>query len=196
MSSRSYSFVVNGTAGQAVRRNPIPIEHAELYLHSLLPAALTVRLPSIDDQWSHFTTPTLGMQLQRVFGVKTEVDRKARRRDDIPRLFERFLESVDPDPAPALHFIHLLLPHAPWRYLPSGREYRRENTLFFPRSFQKKLGEYAHQPGENQVTIVNRSPWVTAFTSWRVLEGKATISPGSPAIGMPIFSAPGSSSNP
>jgi hypothetical protein len=43
--------------------------------------------------------------------------------------FETFLDDLAPDaPAQALHFGHLVLPHKPWRFLPSGREYGFADT--------------------------------------------------------------------
>ena len=42
--------------------------------------------------------------------------------EDQPLRFERFLEAIDGRGTP-FHFIHLILPHAPWRFLPDGREY-------------------------------------------------------------------------
>ena len=38
-------------------------------------------------------------------------------------LFARFLEGFEENEAATLHFLHLMLPHLPWRYLPSGHEY-------------------------------------------------------------------------
>jgi hypothetical protein len=40
-----------------------------------------------------------------------------------PERFVRWLRSVRPASRPTLYFKHLLLPHAPWTYLPSGRRY-------------------------------------------------------------------------
>jgi Sulfatase len=41
-----------------------------------------------------------------------------------PRRFERFIDSINSsDRQPTLYFLHVLLPHAPWRYLPDGRTY-------------------------------------------------------------------------
>jgi hypothetical protein len=37
-----------------------------------------------------------------------------------PERFQRFLAGLQPDDEPTMHFLHLLLPHKPWRYLPSG----------------------------------------------------------------------------
>lgn len=37
-----------------------------------------------------------------------------------PERFQRFLGGLRPHDRPTMHFLHLLLPHHPWRYLPSG----------------------------------------------------------------------------
>ena len=37
-----------------------------------------------------------------------------------PERFRRFLGSMRPTDAPTLHFMHLVLPHQPWRYYPGG----------------------------------------------------------------------------
>jgi Sulfatase len=39
--------------------------------------------------------------------------------------FRRFVRGVRATPRPALWFKHVLLPHVPWQYYPSGRKYRR-----------------------------------------------------------------------
>jgi hypothetical protein len=39
--------------------------------------------------------------------------------------FRRFVSSVRPRPRPTLWFKHVLLPHVPWQFYPSGRRYRR-----------------------------------------------------------------------
>ena len=46
--------------------------------------------------------------------------------EDQPVRFERFLESIDGRGTP-FHFIHLILPHAPWQFLPDGRQYPPED---------------------------------------------------------------------
>ena len=40
-----------------------------------------------------------------------------------PTRFQDFLKGLKASDVPTLHFLHLLLPHQPWRYLPSGTEY-------------------------------------------------------------------------
>jgi hypothetical protein len=41
-----------------------------------------------------------------------------------PARFRAFVDSLAAAGRPTLYFLHLLLPHAPWRYLPSGAQYR------------------------------------------------------------------------
>ena len=41
------------------------------------------------------------------------------------RRFREFVRSIEPRDRPALWFKHVLLPHVPWQFYPSGRKYRR-----------------------------------------------------------------------
>lgn len=43
--------------------------------------------------------------------------------DNQPERFQQFLEGLRPSEQPTVQFLHLLLPHSSWRYLPSGRTY-------------------------------------------------------------------------
>ena len=43
--------------------------------------------------------------------------------DNQPSRFTEFLAGLTPQPRPTLHFLHLLMPHTPWNYLPSGTRY-------------------------------------------------------------------------
>ncbi len=40
-----------------------------------------------------------------------------------PARFTSFLRGLTPSTRPTLHFLHLLMPHSPWAYLPSGARY-------------------------------------------------------------------------
>ncbi|MGE4607803.1 MAG: sulfatase-like hydrolase/transferase [Myxococcota bacterium] len=87
-----------------------------LYLNRLLPDAASELLPDVTTSWKNFASerPSDGIR---------------RRRADASWIFDRFLEGIvgsdSPESArdPALHFIHINLPHRPYRYLPSGTEY-------------------------------------------------------------------------
>jgi sulfatase-like protein len=75
-----------------------------VYLHQLLPDDLAGWVPSIANGWDDFLRDASGHH-------------------DPGRIDPRFLASLRPRPQPALWYLHLMLPHSPWRYLPSGERY-------------------------------------------------------------------------
>jgi hypothetical protein len=75
-----------------------------VYLHRLLPDDLADGIPSIANGWDNFL-------------------RDASAHHDPGRLRPDFLASLKPGPRPALWYLHVMLPHSPWTYLPSGRRY-------------------------------------------------------------------------
>jgi hypothetical protein len=90
-----------------------------VYLHLVLPEAFTSDLPSIGFKWKGFA----------------EAPRETSR--DTHWRFARFLDSLEQQPRGALHFIHLVTPHAPWRFLPSGKEYASAGSSATPRGLQQ-----------------------------------------------------------
>ena len=84
---------------------------AIVWLHIVLPAPLAQKLPPIVGDWSGFA----GARWRGApDGATQPNDRKAE--------FERFLGSITSDQA-RLYFLHTLLPHMPFEYVPSGRRY-------------------------------------------------------------------------
>ena len=75
-----------------------------VYLHELLPPRLTGGIPSIANGWDDFLQDASGHH-------------------DPGRLPPSFRQSLRPQPRPTLWYVHILLPHSPWAYLPSGRRY-------------------------------------------------------------------------
>jgi hypothetical protein len=64
-----------------------------------------------------------------------------------PSRFNDFLAGLKPSDQPTMSFLHILLPHQPWRYLPSGNEY---NSKTFGRAFKSDqtpapIVELAHE---------------------------------------------------
>jgi hypothetical protein len=53
-------------------------------------------------------------------------------RKNQPERFTSFMKGLQPTDRPTLHFLHLLLPHGPWRYLPSGNTYDSPPFSFVP----------------------------------------------------------------
>lgn len=77
-----------------------------VFLHLVTPPRWTAGLARIDATWTDFEEPL-------------EVGKERVRREE---LMQRFLDQIAEHPS-GLHFIHLLLPHSPWEYLPSGHFY-------------------------------------------------------------------------
>ena len=79
-----------------------------LYLHILLPQRLADHVPGVNQTWGNFVKfAGLDLSLQ----------------EDPVEEFSRFTAGIRPDARPALHFLHSNLPHLPWVYLASGRQY-------------------------------------------------------------------------
>jgi hypothetical protein len=92
-----------------------------VYLHLISPPALEDRLPVIDESWGNFGSSS-PEALESAGTGAPKVDLRtfylSRVRD-----FNRFIKSFrrPGNGPPTLYFIHVLLPHTPWLYLPDGR---------------------------------------------------------------------------
>jgi Sulfatase len=75
-----------------------------------------------------------------------------------PSRFNDFLAGLKPSDQPTMNFLHILLPHAPWRYTPSGNEY---NFKTFGRAFKSDqtpapIVELAHERHLLQLAYTDR----------------------------------------
>ena len=88
------------------------------YLHLLLPPALASRwLPPVTQTWNQFLNPGAPGPIRRAWR-DFRVDWSRR-----PDRFRNFVDSIRGNGSPALYFLHTMLPHASWKYLPSGKLY-------------------------------------------------------------------------
>lgn len=92
-----------GGDGVGARLRALLADSAVIYLHAILPAAWAADLPPVRGQWRHFRHD------------EVTADQVAS--------FERFLDAVRHAEDRTLYFLHVVLPHTPWQYLPSGRRY-------------------------------------------------------------------------
>ena len=53
-----------------------------------------------------------------------ELFRQGREAEVQPTRFRDFLAALEPSEGPSLHYLHIVLPHEPWRFFPDGTEYR------------------------------------------------------------------------
>jgi hypothetical protein len=103
------------------------------YLYRVLPASLREGLPPIGDRWGGFDQAGDAGTRQRLLGALdvNDVNLAIERTNHQPRAeFARFLRAMRPTAGNrSLFFLHLLLPHAPYRLLPSGREYGNAENI-------------------------------------------------------------------
>jgi hypothetical protein len=86
--------------------------------HLFLPNDVADDLPPIDTTWSNFSAESAGDEYD-ITARFQELTYSADRRQPITQ-FIRSLEAVG---EPRLSFLHALVPHGPWTYLPSGQTY-------------------------------------------------------------------------
>jgi Sulfatase len=69
-----------------------------------------------------------GNQADKVTNVKPSFRFKQIGHTNEPGRWTEFLDSIrTTDAQPSLYFLHVLMPHAPWHYLPTGTQYRYRN---------------------------------------------------------------------
>ncbi len=115
-----------------------------VWLHIVLPPALADQLPTVTEDWAEFG---------QVRETQTGEARNTR-----GGVFAQFLSSIDGQPA-RLHFIHSMVPHMPFEYLPSGRRYRRPDTQPYRGLFEGMSAAYVdmlYQRHLAQVGYVDR----------------------------------------
>ena len=89
-----------------------------VYLHIVTPPAWAQELPAISHSWKDFG--------QDADSAVAKEEKGRQRHWYVDRLgeFDEFVRSISSDKEPTFHFIHLLFPHVPYQYLPSGRRYQ------------------------------------------------------------------------
>jgi hypothetical protein len=75
-----------------------------------------------------------------------------------PSRFNDFLDGLRASDRPTMHVLHLLLPHAPWRYLPSGTEYNDKSFAVAHKTEEAPapVVQLAHQRHLLQVAYTDR----------------------------------------
>lgn len=94
---------------------------AVVYLAVVLPDDLSAALPPVDQNWKDFAANE---------DIETFGDRwRTARLDDRRVTIDRFIAAIDADTRPMLHFMHALLPHEPFLYLPTGQQFTFQRHL-------------------------------------------------------------------
>jgi len=100
-----------------------------VYLHLIAPRRLEERLPSVSTAWENFGNEG-GTQTSISFsGDSRTPTGHPELWDDRGGAVRAFISSIRATPEPTLNFAHILLPHGPYQYLPSGRQYVLGNLV-------------------------------------------------------------------
>ena len=102
-----------------------------VYLHTILPDDLTRDLPPVTQNWRDF-----------VSSESWEGDWANRGNTDRPASVETFIEQIEAESGatrPPIHFLHVVLPHEPWVYLPTGQRFSGTGTVA---GFGNSYGEW------------------------------------------------------
>lgn len=117
---------------------------AVVYLAVVLPGDLAAALPPVDQNWKDFAA----REESETFGDRW----RTARLDDRRVTIDRFIAAIEADTRPVLHFMHALLPHEPFLYLPTGQQF----------TFQR------HMIGLREGRW-NEDPWAAALNHHRYL---------------------------
>jgi len=139
-----HSMQSNGTPESAklpgVSRSAVFLSDMSLvYLHIVLPGKLSVLLPVIDEQWGGFLPVS-------IFRPDQQNRTKKAMTSDRVQPMESFISDISAYPEETVHFIHLMLPHRPLQYLPSGRIYTDKNSVKGISFTREKGSKVLHGP--------------------------------------------------
>lgn len=126
----------NAGASWLSRQESLWTDVGILYLHMLAPGDLASSLPPVHQNWMKFENRSDWLS-----------DWKSRVRGDRQKLIDEFLAGMVPSAEGSLHILHVLLPHGPFEYLPSGRRYTIEGQL----------------PGKSEITPRDREGAVEGY---------------------------------
>ncbi|HLM32640.1 MAG TPA: sulfatase-like hydrolase/transferase [Gaiellaceae bacterium] len=111
------------STGQEPKEASLYSDASYVYLHLIAPPRLEERLPSVSTAWENFGNEG---------GTQTSISLSGDSRaptghpelwDDRGGAARTFFSSIRVTSEPTLNFAHILLPHGPYQYLPSGRQY-------------------------------------------------------------------------
>ena len=140
---RTYAFQAHGTITElcphelcsqlrepwSARMQALFSDVSIVYLHILLPEDQKSSLPSLQARWRDFAGgPALLSQAEErqipahVWkSLRDSLIARGSTHTDRPQVFHNFLRAIQPTQQPTLYYLHSLLPHSHYVYLPSGQ---------------------------------------------------------------------------
>jgi Sulfatase len=102
-----------------------------VWLHVVSPPDIENDLASVSENWGNFGGDEESpgrIVTEETAGLHTRANLNSGR----PARFDEWIDDIEPGRRPSLNLKHTLLPHVPWIYLPSGRQYRRAPNDVIP----------------------------------------------------------------
>jgi hypothetical protein len=93
------------------------VDAAVVYARIVAPDATARMLPGIGGRWGNF----LDLDARGSDATSRETGE--------PGTFREFVENIRDAGSPGLHYLHIMLPHVPYRHLPSGKSYAHQTDL-------------------------------------------------------------------
>ena len=115
--------------GAAIRLRSLAADLRVVSLHLLLPEGMRNSLPAIDRNWQGFgdevsAPPRTNQDIQRRrLSFLRETAQREGTTDPVGDFNQTIASIRRGGSRPALTFLHVELPHVPWRFLPDGRQY-------------------------------------------------------------------------
>lgn len=107
--------------GFASRMRSLAQDSGVVYGRAVLPDRWADRLPSVADSWGNFLEQGEDPKSAAADFAQNKTRRETQEQG---QRFTDFIASISADAGrPSLNFLHVLLPHVPWRRLPSGVTY-------------------------------------------------------------------------
>lgn len=120
-----------------------------VYAHIVVPASYAKNFPAIDQNWESFaanrgdffqaSNPAFAKMIAKV--TKQHLDKP-----DFLAPFSKFVAAIEKSDKPRLDYLHIVFPHVPFRYLPSGKTYN--GSHFKPRDGLVELQWQAWWPAK------------------------------------------------
>lgn len=103
-------------------------DSAIVYAHYLLPDFMREDQPPLTEQWKNFRKHAAGSgEGEQYEGLADRAKRSKMVLNtgsaDVTEIFRENIARIKPRKHSTLYFQHLMIPHIPWRYIPSGQEY-------------------------------------------------------------------------
>jgi len=102
-----------------------------VYAHVVAPPDIEADLPSVSETWGDFGGEGSGAGISGEVEVSDDepTAREGKQatlaalKSDRNEKFDAWIAAIRKRPRPSLNFKHALLPHVPWKYLPTGQQY-------------------------------------------------------------------------